>query len=187
MALSDAQIAAVVKDAGFPPASQTIAVAVALAESGGNPTAQHTNSNGSKDYGLFQINSIHAELLNGHLWSDPLQNAIMALSISSNGANWQPWVTYNNGAFRTFLPRAARATGNPAINYPTANSSPGPSGISRSPGSLSNPDFWRRLAFFIAGALLLWGALLRSTNIDNQIRGAVYQGAKLAVTKGLVK
>ena len=42
----------------FPEAPE-IMIAVAKAESGLNPTATHTNRNGSTDTGLFQVNSIH--------------------------------------------------------------------------------------------------------------------------------
>jgi len=67
--------------AGFPADQLETAVAVAGAESGWNPTATHVNSNGSVDYGLFQIDSVHADLLATGNWQLPADNAGMALSV----------------------------------------------------------------------------------------------------------
>lgn len=81
-----------------------IAVAVAHAESGLKPTATNLNTNGSVDYGLFQINSIHAAILARGDWRDPLDNARMAFMVWTDaGGSWQPWVTYNTGAYRQYL------------------------------------------------------------------------------------
>jgi hypothetical protein len=81
--------------AGGNPQSAPLAAAIALAESAGNPNATHTNSSGSIDRGLWQINSIHGALST----LDPLANARAAVSISKNGATWEPWCTaYTDGA-----------------------------------------------------------------------------------------
>jgi phage-related minor tail protein len=76
-----------------------LAASVALAESGGNPSAKNVNSNGSIDRGLWQINSIHGGLST----FDPSANAKAAVKISSGGRNWRPWVAFTNGAYRRFL------------------------------------------------------------------------------------
>lgn len=73
--------------AGGNPQHAGTAAAVALAESSGNPQASHTNSSGSVDRGLWQINSIHGALSS----FDPLANARAAVAISKNGATWEPW------------------------------------------------------------------------------------------------
>lgn len=75
--------------AGGNPKYATFAAAVALAESGGNPKADPTNTNGSIDRGLWQINSIHGAQSS----NDPMTNARAAISISGNGTNWKPWCT----------------------------------------------------------------------------------------------
>jgi hypothetical protein len=85
--------------AGGKPASKKIAAAIALAESGGVVKATNHNSNGSTDRGLWQINSIHGS----QSTFDPMANARAAVAISSNGSNWNPWVTYKTGAYRKFL------------------------------------------------------------------------------------
>lgn len=74
-----------------------IAVAVALAESGGDPSAVNENSNGSTDRGLWQINSVHLGS-NGQLRNyspdtlfDPTVNAVAADTLSKGGTDWSPW------------------------------------------------------------------------------------------------
>lgn len=75
--------------AGGNPQNAAVAAAVALAESAGNPGATHTNSSGSIDRGLWQINSIHGAQSS----LDPMANARAAIAISKNGATWEPWCT----------------------------------------------------------------------------------------------
>lgn len=84
------------------------AAAVGMAESGGNPRASNRNSNGSIDRGLWQINSVHGALST----FDVAKNARAMSSISRKGSTWKPWVAYNSGAYKRFLPaaRAAKAT-----------------------------------------------------------------------------
>jgi Lysozyme like domain len=77
--------------------------AIADAESGFNPNATNKNKDGSTDYGLFQINSVHAaELAKAGLknWkTDPTENAKAALLVSGAGRNnLTPWVTWNEYA-----------------------------------------------------------------------------------------
>lgn len=52
-------------------------------ESGWNPEATHVNPNGTVDYGLFQINSIHANRVNGDptKLEDPQTNIDIAYDI----------------------------------------------------------------------------------------------------------
>lgn len=82
--------------AGGSPTYADMAAAVALAESGGRPDATNqSNSDGSVDRGLWQINSIHG----AQSTYDPVANARAAVAISSGGTNWRPWcVTYANGS-----------------------------------------------------------------------------------------
>lgn len=81
--------------AGGNPQSAPLAAAIAMAESGGRPDATNTNRSGSVDRGLWQINSIHGTLST----FDPMANARAAISISKNGATWEPWcVAYTDRA-----------------------------------------------------------------------------------------
>lgn len=99
-----AQIAQYARQVGFPESQIPTAVAIAMAESSGRANAvNNANSNGSSDYGLMQINSIHSNLLSQYDWKDPLQNMQMAYQIWKDaGGKWTPWSTYNNGAYQQF-------------------------------------------------------------------------------------
>jgi cell wall-associated NlpC family hydrolase len=92
------------KAAGWPADQLQMAVAIAGAESNYLPTATNHNTNGTTDFGLWQINSIHtAELATGR-WQDPVDNARMALSIfRAAGSRWTPWSTFNNGMYRSHM------------------------------------------------------------------------------------
>ncbi|WP_163509110.1 transglycosylase SLT domain-containing protein [Fodinicola acaciae] len=97
-------------NAGFPRDRLVTAVAVALAESRCNPLAKSPpNHNGTIDRGLWQINSgAHPEVSDACAY-DAQCNANAAYRISSGGTNWQPWSTYNNGAYRAYLSEAQAA------------------------------------------------------------------------------
>lgn len=101
--LSQSQIAQYAAGAGFRGNALNIAVAIAMAESGGNSTATHLNTNGSIDYGLWQINSIHTQFPANMLINDPAYNAYAAYTLSNGGANWTPWTTFNTGAYKQYL------------------------------------------------------------------------------------
>lgn len=103
--LTPGQIGAYALQAGFPASSLQIAIAVALAESSGNIRVIHHNNDGSTDYGLWQINSIHGFDSNSLL--TPAYNASSAYKVSSGGTNWQPWTTYTNGAYIRYMSQAA--------------------------------------------------------------------------------
>lgn len=72
------------------------AVAAALGESRGNPNAvSPTNSDGTKDIGLWQINTVHGPQM---ATTDPLANARAAVHLSKNGTDWSAWCTsYDDG------------------------------------------------------------------------------------------
>lgn len=116
--LSETQIYAAAKAAGFSPAESVIATAIAMAESGGDPAATHHNTNGSTDYGLWQINSVHADLFAGGAnWADPVTNARMAHSVYQS-QGWHAWSTYNSGAYLKRMDSSVTATNAPP---PTAS------------------------------------------------------------------
>jgi soluble lytic murein transglycosylase-like protein len=76
-----------------------------MAESRGNPTATGYNSDGSVDRGLMQVNSIHADMVNGDLSAlySPAINIKIAYSLSKSGTDWSAWSTYNNGKYLQWL------------------------------------------------------------------------------------
>lgn len=106
--LTPQQIGFYASRAGFTGQNLVIAIAVALAESGGSVGAINTgNSNGSTDRGLWQINSVHTQFQQNRLF-DPSYNAFAAFQISG-GHNWFPWASYTNGRYQKFLNEAQKA------------------------------------------------------------------------------
>ncbi len=119
MRLTDQQIAQFVGQAGFTGANQLTAIAIVLAESGGDPHARGDinlqDNVWGPSIGLFQIRSLRAqrgtggerdELAN----QDPATNARHAHRIYLEaGSRFSPWSTFTGGAYRSFLDRARRA------------------------------------------------------------------------------
>lgn len=101
MAYTHDQLVRYAEQAGFSTTFAPIMAAIAEAESSGNPDATHVNSNGSTDYGLWQINSVHANLLAGKNWHDPAANAQMAYAIYQQ-QGLSAWSTYTSGAYKRY-------------------------------------------------------------------------------------
>lgn len=117
-ALSPDEIKAIWVKHGGDPGQAHIAQAVARAESNGRPRAANdTNKNGSSDYGLWQINTIHRcgpknrgrcwEDVTGHPWDavfDPEVNTMFAVFLQRE-QGWEPWSTYSYGKkpYRKYL------------------------------------------------------------------------------------
>lgn len=84
-----------------------VAYAICMAESGGVASKDNAglNRDGSVDYGLMQINSIHADMVGGDLESlrNPQVNVRIAYSLSKGGKDWTPWSVYNNGKYKQWL------------------------------------------------------------------------------------
>jgi len=77
------------------------ALAVAKAESGLNCNAFNVNSNGSVDFGIFQLNSVH--LKKGGEWtltnmSDCEKNVDLAYQMWTE-QGFEPWVAYLSGSY----------------------------------------------------------------------------------------
>lgn len=170
--LNASAIASAAVAGGFTGADVPISVGVALAESSGNSDAMHTNSNGTVDYGLWQINSVHSDVLARGNWRDPVDNARMAKAVK-DGSGWNAWVTYKNGTAKAKQPRNLTdliASGlSPALGLATGGKPSGllggigsaisaqagvVSGAAKALGALTSHDFWIR-AGEIVGALLL--------------------------------
>lgn len=78
-----------------------------MAESGGVAHKDNAglNKDGTVDYGLMQINSIHADMVGGNLerLRDPEVNIKVAYSLSRSGTDWTPWTAYKNGSYKKWL------------------------------------------------------------------------------------
>jgi hypothetical protein len=86
------------KICGAFPDNCELMIAIAKAESGLNAKAYNKNNNGSEDFGLFQINSIHGE---DNLF-DVDKNIAVAKKIYDNqGLN--AWVAYQNNKYLQYL------------------------------------------------------------------------------------
>jgi peptidoglycan hydrolase CwlO-like protein len=111
--LTPEQIAYVAQKAGFTGHDLVIAVAVALAESGGNANAEGDVAIGGS-FGLWQIYCVaHPYLIppsnpDSVPWYDPYQNAQWAYKVSG-GSNWEPWSTYIHGSYRPHMAAAEAA------------------------------------------------------------------------------
>lgn len=102
--LSLAQLRALAVSVGFPEPDK--AAAIAMAESGGDPSAVGDLALGGS-YGLWQINArAHPEFAPASLVS-PEFNARAALTISQKGADWTPWSVFNNGLYLRFMPKGS--------------------------------------------------------------------------------
>lgn len=188
-ALSDAQLWTVVTGAGWTGQDALTAFCIALAESGGDPTKTNTkNTNGSTDYGLFQINSVHTALLNGKNWQDPTVNAAMAFSLyKGRGNKFIDWATYNNPVLYTrFMGRAQAASASGGAPVPASDSSgsaPDPSTPEGQIAVATSANTWQRIGMFLGGGLLLLIvtiSLIKNTSIGKAVTNVAKTATKVA-------
>jgi hypothetical protein len=115
--LTDVQIAQAALTAGFTPGQAVLAVAVALAESGGDAHCASVNHipgssyDGTVDRGLWQINSKWSEYPDAQVY-EAVGCARAAWYISKGGTDWTPWTTFRKPtppAYKEFLVRAMAA------------------------------------------------------------------------------
>jgi len=108
MNLAIPQLLGLAQQAGFSGSDLATAVAIALAESGGNPQAYNPESaagapQGQGSFGLWQIYlKAHPQFADVNLF-DPATNAAAAYSIYSSAGGFSPWATFNSGAYQTNL------------------------------------------------------------------------------------
>jgi hypothetical protein len=191
--LTAQQIAGAAKAAGFPANELATATAVALAESGGETTATNRNTNGSVDYGLWQINTVHGSLLSQGDKFNPDDNAKMAYTVWSRAGNkWSPWSAYNNQRYRTFLPQASLAAAAPTATPASAaipNPTPGGAAMAAAGGTadiislisgLTSGGLWTRLGAFLLGGILVLFSLWKLTGAGD----IIVQTGKLAAKVG---
>ena len=140
---------------GFTPARAQTISAIALAESGGNTGAVSSpNTNGTVDYGLVQINSIHFG--NGITQAQalsPFSSLNYALKLSNGGTNFQPWTTFNTGAYEKYLQGASPSPAGGSVNTPVASTTTGLAGV----GTFLSNTGGTLLLFTIAITLLAVG------------------------------
>ena len=160
-----------------------IAIAVALAESSGNPQAVGgPNSNGTRDWGLWQINDIHNP--SQAQKTSAAANWLYAWRIAGMGTSWKPWATFNSGKYKDHeaTARAAWASAKPAAagslfagaemssDATSTDILPAPFGW-LSP--LFNERIWLRIGMAAIGVLLLAlvaGAILKSASPIGQLQ-----------------
>ena len=125
--LSATQIRSYAQGAGFKGNDLNTAVAIALAESGGNPMAYNpelgaNTAKGSGSRGLWQIYGAAHPQYNSDLMFDPAANAAAAFAVYKEAGNkFTPWSTYNNGSYAQ--------TSSPALATTAPKSSQGPTAL----------------------------------------------------------
>lgn len=159
--IPDIKIAEVAQRAGFKGNDLTIAVAVALAESGGDTTA--VNPAGLKDHGLWQINGVHKTLLASGDWRDPYANARMAKAVW-DGQGWRGWTVYKSGAYFAYMPRARKVTNNgKGVVFTATNDNPlvpneiedPVEAIGTAFAYLTDGGNWARVGLYLGGLVLI--------------------------------
>ncbi len=109
----EAQLRDAASKAGFSGNALNMAVAIGMAESGGNSGEVNNNpGTGDLSYGDWQINMLGGMgpsrraqygLSSNDALLDPYTNARVAYAMSGGGQNWDPWSTYKSGAYKSFL------------------------------------------------------------------------------------
>jgi len=77
-----------------------MAIAIAKAESGMTSDAVHVNQNGSRDIGVFQINSCHG--IDSEKLKNPDFNIRYAKELYDRNS-WYPWSAFNNQSYLNYL------------------------------------------------------------------------------------
>lgn len=136
------QIGAYASQAGFTGDNLNIAVAVALAESGGNP-ASHNAVPPDDSYGLWQINMLGSlgaprrkqfGITNNAQLLDPATNA-KAAHIIYTQSGWHAWTTYTSDKYKQFLKPVSSTAITLAAN--TTDTSSTDSGFLGIPGAIN--------------------------------------------------
>lgn len=113
--LSAREIGFIASRAGFEGSDLATAVAVALAESGGdvqayNPEPQKNTPDGLGSVGLWQIYLAAHPEFQGEDLNDPQTNGDAAFQVYLNaGRSFRPWSTFKNGAYLAHLGKAQAA------------------------------------------------------------------------------
>lgn len=162
------------------------AVAIALAESDGNPDATSPNPDGGVNVGIWQLDTKGAG--KGHTVAelkDPNVNADVAATASNNWTDFGEWATYKSGKYKQsqyWSPAQAAAKGtNRGINPHYGGSGPlaGLASIGDFFGRLTDAHTWVRIGEVVLGLVLIAVAVARITH-------AVPIATRVAKTAGAV-
>jgi lysozyme-like protein len=155
--LSGSEVAAVAKSAGLS-ADVDIAVAIALAESGGRSDA-HNPVPPDNSYGLWQINMLGSMgpqrrkqlgiSSNDDLY-DPVTNARAMMLISNGGTNWKPWTTYTRGTYKLYLGKSGTSSGDAGVQNVSVTSS-----VGELASKIQDGHFWTRIGMYLIGFILI--------------------------------
>jgi hypothetical protein len=166
-----AGLAVAAAQAGFTGQGLRLAVAVGLAESGGNPTARGPNPPtpgcraGSTDRGAWQLNTCYHPEVADACAADLACAAEATYRISSGGSDWSEWTTYTSGAYRARLPAADQALALvvPSVDgaIPPGYGTPGPCGLSAA------TDYARHLVTLLFGITDIGACALFSGHVEN--------------------
>lgn len=158
------------------------AVAVAKAESGWDPDATHYNTNGSTDYGLWQINSVHTAVLASGEWSDSNANARMAKAVFDQ-QGWPAWTTWSSRAYRQYLPTAQALVA--ALSHGTPAASPEPCAPAATAGLGGGPIRQAAVTYALdqLGKPYQWGATGPDSYDYSGLVWAAYRSAGATVPR----
>lgn len=178
--ISDAAIATAAFNAGISRDKVATAVAIALAESGGD-THAHNPIPPDDSYGLWQINMLGSMgpdrrqrlgITSNEALYDANVNAKAMAMISSNGGTWQPWTTYTRGNYLAFMARGYAARDNIGSTTPTTPvigpTVPSLATIVAFVKLMTNKGMWIRFGLFTIGFGITAIALVKLTG-DNQL------------------
>ena len=187
------------KAAGFTGKDLTIAIAVAYAESQGNPDAI---GDGGKSIGLMQIHlPSHPQYTKAQML-DPGANMRAAKQIQSSGRGWMNWTQYRLGIYALYMPQAEVAAqriepkgGILAAPAQAGTRLPDTSAGIQAPWQavtdairfLSVGRNWGRIAEITLGGILLVVALsILARPVTEPLAKTAVKGAKLTATKGVL-
>lgn len=164
-------------------------VAIAYEESTWNTTETHANTDGTTDYGMWQINSSHAEFgdWSSNGWQNLDTNASMMKKVyGEQGLN--AWRTYKNGAYKSALGFAQAAMDSQALpdvlGAGTLAAGTGiAGGLEQSVGGflklVESGNFWTRVGAVAIGGALLVGAL--AVVVKPAVTGAAKVASKVPI------
>lgn len=195
--LPDDKIAGIALNAGFRGTALTVAVAVALAESGGDPSAHNGNAKtGDNSYGLWQINMLGAmgperrarfHLPNNEALYDPSTNARVAYGLWKDRGSFAAWSTFNRGNYLAKMARASAAVkknGGASVGTGSIDpNAPGKTDMSRPDTPL--PDAIENTIYDLRDSLAgVKGFIDWVTDAKNWIRVGMFLGGSALVIVG---
>jgi hypothetical protein len=192
--LSRDEIRAAASKAGFSGDDLNIAVAVALAESGGNPRS-HNSTPPDNSYGLMQINMLGGmgpdrrakfNLKSNEDLYDPNTNMRVAYGIFK-GSGWKAWTTYTRGTYKKFLTggdSGGSGGGDAVATTTSANPINGIGDAINAFGGTIFKGFANLAGIAVAVVLLILGVILLARG---QLANVLPAGKVAKIAKGLAK